>query len=73
MPEARLSSRNQIVVPREASEALGVHAGDKLLVVVRGNTVVILARPQSWTKALRGLAKQPYAGDYLKTERDSWE
>ena len=73
MAEATLSSRNQIVVPREAREALGVHAGDKLLIVVRGDTVVILPRPRSWTKALRGLAKQPYPKDYLKQERDSWD
>src|ERR1019366_144906 len=60
MAEATLSSKNQIVVPREAREALGVRAGDKLLIVVRGNTVVILPRPRSWTKALRGLAGQAY-------------
>jgi AbrB family looped-hinge helix DNA binding protein len=73
MPEATLSSRNQIVVPREAREALGVHAGDKLLVVVRGNTVIILPRPVSWTKALRGLAKRPFPKNHLKKERDSWK
>jgi AbrB family looped-hinge helix DNA binding protein len=73
MAEATLSSRNQIVVPREAREALGVHAGDKLLIVVRGNTVVILPRPASWTKALRGLAKRPYPQGYLKKERESWK
>jgi len=73
MSEATLSSKNQIVVPREAREALGVHSGDKLLVVVRGNTVVILPRPRSWTKALRGLAKDAYPKDYLKGERGSWD
>jgi AbrB family looped-hinge helix DNA binding protein len=73
MSEATLSSKNQIVVPREAREALGVHPGDKLLVVVRGNTVIILPRPRSWTKALRGLAKAPYPEGYLNEERDSWD
>jgi len=73
MAEVTLSSRNQIVVPREAREALGVHAGDKLLITVRGKTVVILPRPVSWTRALRGLAKEPYPDGYLKKERDSWE
>ncbi len=72
MAEATLSSKNQIVVPREAREALGVRAGDKLLVVVRGDTVVILPRPRSWTKALRGLAARSYPKGYLKRERDSW-
>ena len=73
MVEATLSSKNQIVVPREAREALGVHAGDKLVVVVRGNTVVMLARPASWTKALRGMASERYPKGYLKKERKSWE
>ena len=54
---ATLSSKNQIVVPREAREALGVKAGDKLLIVVRGDTVIIFPRPKSFTKALAGLDK----------------
>ena len=73
MAEATLSSRNQIVVPREARGALGVRAGDKLLVVVRGNSVVILPRPRSRTKALCGLAGQPYCEGYLDQERASWD
>lgn len=73
MAEATLSSKNQIVVPREAREALGVRAGDKLLVVVRGNTVVILPRPRSWSKALRGLAKERYPEGYLNRERAGWD
>jgi len=60
-------------VPREAREALGVHAGDKLLIVVRGETVVILPKPTSWTKALRELPKLDYPEGYLKQERESWD
>ena len=73
MAEATLSSKNQIVVPREAREALGVHAGDKLLVVVRGNTVVILPRPRSWTKAVHGLSGKLYSEGYVTEERASWD
>jgi AbrB family looped-hinge helix DNA binding protein len=72
MPEATLSSKNQIVVPREAREALGVQAGDKLLVVVRGESVVILPKPGKWSKALRGLARTDYPEGYLNRERDNW-
>jgi AbrB family looped-hinge helix DNA binding protein len=46
MAEATLSTKNRIVVPREAGEALGIKAGDKLLVVVRGSTVIILQEPR---------------------------
>jgi bifunctional DNA-binding transcriptional regulator/antitoxin component of YhaV-PrlF toxin-antitoxin module len=59
-------------VPWQARGALGVQPGDKLLVVVRGDTVVILPRPNSWTKALRGLAKEPSHKGYLDSERNSW-
>jgi AbrB family looped-hinge helix DNA binding protein len=73
MAEATLSSKNQIFIPREAREALGVQAGDKLLIFVRGSSVVILRRPRSWSKALRGLAGRRYADAYLREERASWD
>ena len=73
MAEVTLSSKNQIVIPREAREALGVSAGDKLLVVVRGNTVIVIPRPKSWTDVITGIAEGLYPADYLATERASWE
>jgi AbrB family looped-hinge helix DNA binding protein len=73
MPEAKLSSKNQIVIPREAREALHLKPGDKLLVVVRGNDLLLLQKPKSYAKALRGLASGLYPKDYLRKERESWE
>jgi AbrB family looped-hinge helix DNA binding protein len=73
MTEATLSTKNQIVVPREARQALGVKAGDKLLVVVRGTKVIVLEKPKSYHDAIRGLSRKPYPEDYLQKERDSWE
>ena len=73
MAIATLSSKNQIVVPREAREALGVKAGDKLLIVVQGNGVTILPEPASYAKALGGLLRDSYPAGYLKNERESWE
>jgi AbrB family looped-hinge helix DNA binding protein len=32
MTEATLSAKNQIVIPREAREALGLKPGDKILI-----------------------------------------
>ncbi len=72
MPESTLSAKNQIVIPREAREALGVKAGDKLLVVVRGSRAIVLQKPGLAHAAIRGLAKRKYAGGYLKKERQSW-
>lgn len=44
MVEAKLSSKNQIVIPREAREALKLKPGDKLLVLVRGGNVLVLQK-----------------------------
>ena len=71
--DATLSSKNQIVIPREARDRLGVKAGDKLLIVLRGNAVIVLAKPESYQRAIRGLAKRLYSEDYLNAERNSWD
>jgi AbrB family looped-hinge helix DNA binding protein len=73
MAEATLSSKNQIVIPRDVRKALGLKAGDKLLVVLRGEHLIILPKPKSFTKATRGLARGKYGSDYMKKERESWE
>jgi len=73
MAQATLSSKNQIVIPREAREALDLKAGDQLLVVVRGKRVVVLQKPKSHGAAIRGLAKKTYSARYLQRERQSWE
>lgn len=73
MTEATLSSKNQIVIPREARKALGLKPGDKLLVVLLGEDVIVLRKPKSYRKALTGLGRGLYPPDYLKKERESWD
>jgi AbrB family looped-hinge helix DNA binding protein len=73
MIEATLSAKNQIVIPREAREALQVKPGDKLVVVVRGDKVIILEKPKSHHAAIRGLARGVYSATYLEKERGSWD
>jgi AbrB family looped-hinge helix DNA binding protein len=73
MAQATLSRKNQIVVPREAREALDVKAGDKLMVVVRGDVVIVLQKPASHQKAISGLACGRYPSGYLRRERRSWD
>jgi AbrB family looped-hinge helix DNA binding protein len=72
MVTAKLSRKNQIVIPQEARKALGVKAGDKLLVVVRGDQAIVLQKPQAHHAAIRGLAKRAYPAGYLRKERQSW-
>ncbi|HTG60636.1 MAG TPA: AbrB/MazE/SpoVT family DNA-binding domain-containing protein [Terriglobia bacterium] len=73
MTEAKLSSKNQIVVPREAREALKLKAGDKLLMVVRGDVLLMTRKPRSFAKRIEGVARGLYPLDYLVRERKSWE
>ena len=73
MTEATLSTKNQIVIPREAREALGLKPGDKILVVVKSGKVLVLQKPKSYHAAIRGLAGGTYPKDYLKKERQSWK
>ena len=70
MAEATLSSKNQIVIPREAREALQVKPGDKLLVRVLGDKVIVLEKPRSYHRAILG--RGTYPKDYLKKERQGW-
>ncbi len=73
MTEATLSSKNQIVIPHEARQALGVKAGDRLLVTVCGERVIVLQKPKSYQTAIRGLGRGLYSRSYLKKERRSWD
>lgn len=72
MREVKLSTKNQIVIAREVREALGVKAGDRLLVVPRGNTVILLRKPKKYSKAIAGMGKNIYDSNYLDQERESW-
>lgn len=72
MREVKLSSKNQIAIAREARQALGVKAGDRLLIVPRGNTVILLRKPKKYTKAIAGVGKDLYEANFLDKERESW-
>ena len=73
MAQATRSSKNQIVIPREAREALHLKPGDKILVVVRGRRVIVLQKPKSHHDAIGGLGRGVYPGRYLQRERENWD
>jgi bifunctional DNA-binding transcriptional regulator/antitoxin component of YhaV-PrlF toxin-antitoxin module len=54
-------------------ETLGVKQGDMLLIVIRGNVVVLLPKPKNHAKAIQGIGRGLYAADYSKKERKDWE
>ena len=71
-----LSSKNQIVVPKEAREKLNIGPGQEMLVLVRENRIVLIPRPRDFVSRMAGLHKDVWADmdtdDYLEEERDSW-
>ncbi len=72
MVEVKLSSKNQVVIPREARKALQLKAGSRLRVVVRGDMVVLLPTSQSYEAAIAGIGRGLYSTNYLVAERKSW-
>ena len=68
----KLSSKNQIVLPKEAREAMRVKGGDELLVVVKGNVTLLMPKPKKYVEALSGKGKGIYPKDYLEKERRAW-
>ncbi len=73
----RISSKNQIVIPREARKALSLGAGDELLVEIEDGRLVLYPRPKNYAKHLRGLHKGVWRGvdatEYVREERKNWE
>ena len=73
MPVVKLSSKNQIVLPREARDAMHVKGKDELLVIVKEGITLIMPKPDSYQCALSGLGKGVYRRKYLEKERRSWQ
>ena len=73
MAEVTLSSKNQIVIPREAREALGISAGDRISIVVRNSTVILLSKPVNYAAAIRGIGRGIYPRKHIQKERESWD
>ena len=72
MPEAKISQKYQIVIPKESREGMGVKAGDKLIVETLNGITLLMPKPKSISKALRGMSKGIYPKNYLVRERKSW-
>jgi bifunctional DNA-binding transcriptional regulator/antitoxin component of YhaV-PrlF toxin-antitoxin module len=68
MSQATLCTKNQIAIAREARCALSLKPGDKLLVTVLADRVMIIQKPKSLAKALYGIARGLCPEDYFRKE-----
>ncbi len=74
----RLGRKGQLVLPKEVRDALEIKEGDRLLVSVEANRV-ILASPEEYARQTKGLLQGTWGetveevAGYLRGERDGWE
>jgi AbrB family looped-hinge helix DNA binding protein len=72
---AQISTKYQVVIPKEVRELMNLQPKDTLLFLIDGGTVVLRPKPKSFTKTLRGLHRHLWSEpeQWLEDERSSWE
>jgi AbrB family looped-hinge helix DNA binding protein len=72
----KVSSRNQIAVPKIARDRLQIRSGDRLLVDVQDGVLVLIPQPDDYVAHMAGLHREVWAeldsDDYLDQEREAW-
>lgn len=72
----KISSRYQIAIPRTTREQLHLKKGDRLLVDVQGNMIILVPQPDDCVVHLAGLHKEVWqdidTDEYLRREREAW-
>ncbi|MEX0827854.1 MAG: AbrB/MazE/SpoVT family DNA-binding domain-containing protein, partial [Haliea sp.] len=73
-----LSSKNQIVIPKDARDKLNIGPGSEMLVLCKEDRVVLIPKPRDFTSRTAGLHKDIWrqlggGAAYLKDERSTWD
>ncbi len=76
MLSVKVSTKHQIVVPSAARRALGIEAGDRLTVEIRGDELILHGSRRA-SQRLRGLGSEIWQGvdpvEYVRTLRHEWD
>jgi AbrB family looped-hinge helix DNA binding protein len=73
-----ISSKRQITIPIEIFRLLELKEGQKLIVEVENDRIIMRPRPESLSKALMGSTRGLYGhnvsevDEYIEKERDTW-
>lgn len=75
--EVKLSSKNQIVIPKEARDYVHLKPGDKLLLTVSASGHLLLwKRPRDYAAHMEGLGQELWKdvdiAQYIKKMRKEW-
>jgi len=70
MTQVTVSSKYQIVIPKEVRRQLPLRTGQKLAIVVKEGLVMLL--PDKPLAAFRGFLRDMKVGD-IRDKRDRWE
>ena len=72
-----MDDKYHILVPATVRKQLNLHKGDRFILDIQGELIILLPEPASYTDRLAGLHRELWSnvdGDqYLRGERDSWE
>ena len=72
----KVSKRYQISVPSAVRKRLGIKQGDRLLVEVKGETMILVREPANHVDHLSGLHEEIWhdvdVDEYLEGERTAW-
>ena len=77
MPKnVKIGKKSQIVIPKEIRDGIGIVEGDELIIDIIDDKIVLLRKPKSYSKKLKGLHKEIWKGidpkEYVKKERERW-
>lgn len=72
----KVSKRYQISLPSAVRKRLGIKQGDRLLVEIKGETMILLREPRDYVDHLSGLHEEIWrdvdVDEYLEGERMAW-
>lgn len=76
MDRVKVTSRNQITLPKAVREKLNVKPGDYLLVDLRDKRIVLTPEAGNHAQRLRGFHREIWEGvdplEYIEQQRSSW-
>lgn len=78
MTKTTISSKRQITLPKRLLEEVGLKIGNKLIIRIKDNKIILEPQPKSLTKYYKGLGKESWrriggGKIHLEKERKSWQ